>query len=116
MSVSMIPPEGGGGEATSPAEEAVFAAGRSDECGAVEEHSAMGADGSPSDRIGVIVSPPSKPKYNQRFEGPMVPGRAPRNISGLLLARYLLICRGVIQLSWGKTECFLLRSPAPRSS
>ncbi len=56
MSVSMIPPEGGIGEETSAAE-------RPDEGGAVEECSAMGADDPPSDRIGVIVSPPSKPEY-----------------------------------------------------
>ena len=66
MSVSMIPPEGGVGEAGS-------AAGPPDECGAVEERSAMGADDPPSDRIGVIVSPPSKPEYCQRFVGSMVP-------------------------------------------
>ena len=63
MSVSMIPPEGSVGEATSPAGEATSGAERADECGAVEGHSAMGADDSPRDRIGVIVSPPSKPEY-----------------------------------------------------
>ena len=57
MSVSMIPAEAGVGEAAS-------TVGRPDECDAVQERSAVGARGSLSDRIGFIVSPPSKPKYS----------------------------------------------------